>query len=84
MTTIRVSSNGRLTIPAAIRRQRGWEPGTRLRVEERDDGIFLRRLCAVTELRGILRDYAKPGTTWEQEREAAEQSMAEEAMEGMK
>lgn len=83
MTTITVSSTGRITIPAALRRQLGIVPGSRLYVEVRDDEIILRRIKTVAELKGILADRAIPGMTWEQEREAAERSIAEEAMEGM-
>jgi len=83
MTTISVSPTGRITIPAAIRRQLGWEPGARLWVEEREGGLLLRRLRTVAGSRGALKNYAIAGMTWEQEREAAEQAMADEAMEGM-
>jgi AbrB family looped-hinge helix DNA binding protein len=42
MPTITISPTGRMTIPAAMRRQLGIVPGTYLHVEERADGIFLR------------------------------------------
>lgn len=84
MVTLTISKSGRITIPAAMRRKLGWEPGTRLHVIEQEDGrIVLRRVRSVAELGGIFKDHAIPGTTWEQEREAAEQSIADEAMEGM-
>lgn len=84
MTTITISPTGRITIPAAMRRKLGWGPGTRVHVVEQEDGsIVLRRVRTIAELAGIFKDYAIPGMTWEQEREAAEQSIAEEAMEGM-
>jgi AbrB family looped-hinge helix DNA binding protein len=82
MTTMRISEKGQVTLPSDLRRKYDLSPGTVLEVEAREDGILLRRVKSVRELKGILRDYAIPGMTWEKEREAAEQSMAEEAMGG--
>jgi len=42
MTTMTVNSDGRITIPAAIRRQLGLTKGSRLHVEQRGDKVFLR------------------------------------------
>jgi AbrB family looped-hinge helix DNA binding protein len=82
MTTIKVSEKGQVTLPIDMRRKYGLSAGAVLEVEDREEGLFLRRVKSVRELKGILRDYAIPGMTWEKEREAAEQSMAEEAMSG--
>lgn len=84
MTAVTVSSTGRITIPAAVRRELGWEPGTRLDVSVRGEVIYLRRIRTVAELAGILRPYAKPGTTHEQEREAMYKAIAEHYAEVVK
>ena len=41
--TTTVSSKGQVILPAAIRRQRQWDSGTRLIVEETSDGVLLRQ-----------------------------------------
>lgn len=51
MVTTRLSSKGQVIIPRGIRRARGWKPGLRLAVEERDDGIVLRPLLPYPETR---------------------------------
>ena len=40
-TTV-VSTKGQVILPAAIRRRRNWNAGTRLTLEETEDGIFLK------------------------------------------
>ena len=41
LTTI-VSTKGQVILPKSIRRQRGWEAGTRLTVEETPEGVLLK------------------------------------------
>jgi len=41
MTTLTVSDNGRVLIPAALREQLGMKPGTRLYAEVRDGSLVL-------------------------------------------
>jgi AbrB family looped-hinge helix DNA binding protein len=41
LTTV-VSTKGQVILPVAVRRQRRWPAGTRLLVEEREDGVLLR------------------------------------------
>jgi AbrB family looped-hinge helix DNA binding protein len=41
LTTV-VSTKGQVILPKAIRRQKRWEPGTRLTVEDTADGVLLR------------------------------------------
>jgi AbrB family looped-hinge helix DNA binding protein len=41
LTTI-VSTKGQVILPKAIRRHRQWEAGTRLVVEETEDGVLLK------------------------------------------
>ena len=80
MTTIKVSEKGQVTLPIDVRRKHGLSPGAVLQVEDREEGVLLRRVKTVDELYGMFAEYAKPGTTREQEREAMERAVAEEAM----
>jgi AbrB family looped-hinge helix DNA binding protein len=41
LTTV-VSTKGQVILPAAIRKQRHWDPGTRLIVEQTSEGVLLR------------------------------------------
>lgn len=45
VTTI-VSTKGQVILPKAIRQRREWEAGTRLVVEETEDGVLLRKAPA--------------------------------------
>jgi AbrB family looped-hinge helix DNA binding protein len=42
MAMTRVSTKGQVILPKAIRQRQRWGPGTRLVVEEREDGVLLR------------------------------------------
>ncbi len=39
----RISTKGQIVLPKALRDRRGWRPGDELVVEERSDGVMLRR-----------------------------------------
>lgn len=80
MTTIVISEKGQVTLPADIRRKLGLAAHSRLQVEVRDDQVVLSRVKTVAELAGILAPYARPGITWEQEREQMEKAIAEEGL----
>ena len=41
--TTRVSTKGQVILPKAVRDHRRWSPGTRLLVEETEDGVLLRK-----------------------------------------
>ncbi len=41
MTTLAISDNGRVLIPAALREQLGFKPGTRIYAEVKDGGLVL-------------------------------------------
>ncbi|MBN9561102.1 MAG: AbrB/MazE/SpoVT family DNA-binding domain-containing protein [Alphaproteobacteria bacterium] len=41
-TTTTVSTKGQVILPAAIRRRRHWDAGTRLLVEETPEGVLLK------------------------------------------
>ncbi len=40
--TVRVSAKGQVMLPKSIRQNRHWQPGTRLVVEDRADGVLLK------------------------------------------
>ncbi len=69
LTTV-VSTKGQVILPKAIRQRRDWRAGTRLVVEERPDGVLLRRARVFPETRpeevfGSLR-YEGPAKTIEE------------------
>jgi AbrB family looped-hinge helix DNA binding protein len=55
LTTI-VSTKGQVILPKAVRQQRCWEAGTRLTVEDTDEGVLLRAapLFAPTEIDAVF------------------------------
>lgn len=55
LTTV-VSTKGQVILPKAVRAQRSWEAGTRLVVENREDGVLLTRapLFAPTEIDSVF------------------------------
>ena len=59
MARTTLSTKGQVIIPREIRDRHGWTPGTRLDVEDRDDGILVRAVSSrpvttVDDLLGIL------------------------------
>jgi AbrB family looped-hinge helix DNA binding protein len=49
--TTTVSTKGQVILPKAIRQSRQWDAGTRLLVEETEDGVLLKRAPAFAETR---------------------------------
>ncbi len=47
--TTKMSSKGQVILPKAIRKERRWETGTRLLVEDKPEGVLLRRMPAFEE-----------------------------------
>ena len=47
MTTTRLSTKGRLSIPKEVRERLGWQPGMILELVEYGDAVLLRRLDVV-------------------------------------
>lgn len=62
LTTI-VSTKGQVILPKAIRRQRHWDAGTRLIVENTEDGVLLRAapLFPATDLDAVFGSLAFSG-----------------------
>ena len=54
--TTTLSTKGQVILPKTVRERRKWEAGTRLTVEETDDGVLLRRapLFAPTRLEDVV------------------------------
>ncbi|MFK7603636.1 AbrB/MazE/SpoVT family DNA-binding domain-containing protein [Deinococcus sp. SM5_A1] len=69
-----LSSKGQVTIPAEIRTALDLQAGDRLRLEVTTDGFtaVVERAPKVSEVRGVFRHAARPGTTRAQERAAFE------------
>ncbi len=58
LTTV-VSTKGQVILPKVIRDRRHWDSGTKLVVEDTDDGVLLRRArlfraTSVTQVAGML------------------------------
>jgi AbrB family looped-hinge helix DNA binding protein len=53
--TTTVSTKGQVILPKAVREQKGWEAGTRLTIESRDEGVLLNAapLFAPTEIDAV-------------------------------
>ncbi len=43
-TTTRLSTKGQVILPKSVRERRGWKAGEKLVVEDRPEGVLLRRL----------------------------------------
>ena len=54
-TTV-VSTKGQVILPKAVRQQRRWDAGTRLTVEDTDEGVLLKAapLFAATEIDAVF------------------------------
>lgn len=68
--TTTVSSKGQVILPSALRQRREWTAGTRLTVEETEDGVLLKPAPVFAETRpeevfGVLPHRGKPKTTAE-------------------
>ncbi len=77
MSRTRLSSKGQVIIPKAVRERQGWQPGTVLEVEERDDVVVLRRAplfprTTFEEVRGCLKYDGPPRTVEEMDQGIAE------------
>lgn len=65
--TTTVSSKGQVILPSALRQRREWSAGTRLTVEETEDGVLLKQAPAFAEtlpeeVFGVLPQRGKPKT----------------------
>lgn len=81
MSSVKMSSKGQITLPAAARRKLGIKPNSRLEIEVRDNEIAVRPVKSISELGGIFSEYAKGKTTdWEIIRAETEKAIAEEVV----
>lgn len=65
--TTTVSTKGQVILPSSIRQRRDWGAGTRLTVEETDEGVLLKPAPAFAETRpedvfGLLPHKGRPKT----------------------
>jgi AbrB family looped-hinge helix DNA binding protein len=79
MDTTRLSSKGQVIIPKEVRDAKGWREGDELIVEDRPDGVFLRRRkpfkrATLDEVVGIA-GYAGPAKSIEDMDEAVGQML---------
>lgn len=63
--TTTVSTKGQVILPKAIRQRRRWDTGTRLTVEETEEGVLLKPapLFAPTEIGSVFGSLAYSGKT---------------------
>ena len=60
-----VSSRGQVVLPKELRDKRHWKPGTKLTIEERPEGVLLKRIeekkkLTISDLRGMLKYKGPP------------------------
>lgn len=60
--TVRVGPKGQVVIPKDIRDRVGIEPGHRVRVDETDGDVRVRRALSLDELQGVFKDAPGGGT----------------------
>jgi AbrB family looped-hinge helix DNA binding protein len=79
-----VSTKGQVILPKTVRDSRQWSPGTKLVVEERADGVFLRAVkekrfppTKIEDVFGSLK-YEGPPMTVEEMDEALGKAVAED------
>ena len=76
-----LTSKGQVTLPAEVRKSLGLKTGDKIAFRVEDNEVRLRRTGSVVETTsGILKSHKRPLTA-EELRAAAEQAMAEEALE---
>ncbi len=88
LPTTTVSTKGQVVLPKSLRKARNWGPGTRLVVEERPDGVFLRAVqdkpfppTTIEEVVGMLK-YDGPPLTIEDMDAAVTAAILERAKRG--
>ncbi|HUI44041.1 MAG TPA: AbrB/MazE/SpoVT family DNA-binding domain-containing protein [Terriglobia bacterium] len=67
MNITRLSSKGQVVLPKAIREAHGWQPGTRLAVQEVPGGVLLRPAkpfppTTFAQVEGSLKSRGRPKT----------------------
>ena len=79
MTHSTITSKGQVTIPAEIREALSLKKGDKLVWTATEVGLsaVIERAVTPDEVYGLLRQFAKPGTTREQERAAVAEAFAQ-------
>ena len=81
MAVTKMTDKGQVTIPIELRRELGFEGGDKFMVVRQGDGVMIRPAVSVAQrTAGILSKYRLPRPlSIEEEREAFERGLAEEA-----
>lgn len=79
MTQAVVSSRGQVVLPKELRDKLHWKPGTKLIIEDRPDGVLLKRVeekkkLTISDLRGMLK-YKGPARSIEEMNAAIEKEV---------
>ena len=78
---VRVSTDGRITIPAAIRRTLGIVGGSKLELDVGDGALTLRRARTITDVAGIFRERVRlEAVDWDAARRTAREAVARQAV----
>ena len=86
--TIQIRKKGQVTLPSDVRRELGWDEGTKIIVSREGDRlVFERPESIVTRLAGSLTAFANPANQYrdiqeiiDDEREAFENAVVEDVM----
>lgn len=79
MTEARVSTKGQIVVPVEVRKRHGWEPGTKIVIEETDDGLVLRTIDELIKAtRGMFKNTGGKSMTEELLEDRAEDLRIEE------
>jgi AbrB family looped-hinge helix DNA binding protein len=73
-----VSSRGQVVLPKEIREKLHWKPGTKLVIEDRPEGVLLKRVeekkkLTIGDLRGMLKYKGPPRSIEEMDAAIAEE-----------
>ena len=83
MPTAKVSSRGQITLPAALRRKLGIEPGSMVEIAAGENETIIRPARRISQFYGIFRGRVPRGKPlgWEEERRRMEEAVAREVAE---
>lgn len=58
ITTVKITSQGQMTIPAFFRKIAGINKGDEVYLEKTDDGVLIKKMGSVSELSGFFKNRA--------------------------
>ena len=59
MPRVKLWEDGRITLPAAIRRKLGWEAGREFQVEINGSAVVIHAIKTLDEVKGIFHEYVR-------------------------